>query len=380
MVISDEEVTTSLSELIQSLEQNTTPAVLHLATSVQKELLSAQKRREMNQLYTSIKKLVKEPLVLQLAEKTVELDLNRDKDFMSIQDGVASLNETKLQEWVESFAEEHFRAPETVKIVGKEEVRAGVNRAVLEGQFVEGRRIKAEEIFSQIKEALEKDERTIVVKSYEIPVKVYSELEQQDYELLSVGYSEFSTGNAPNRVHNVKTGLDRVNGLLVDPGKNISFNKSVGNIDSEFRTGYGIFGSAALPVLGGGICQASTTFYRALLNLGVPITQRQNHSWDLSYYQAGGYGLDATIFPEVGLDVKAVNDLPSQLLFYSYIRPETEEAFVLIYGKGDGRKVTLTPEKEYVPFKGPKTLKWKQTIELPNGEIREEEIVSRYRA
>ena len=153
-----------------------------------------------------------------------------------------------------------------------------------------------------------------------------------------------------------------------------------GIIGGDFRMGWGIFGTVAKPVLGGGICQVSTTFYRSLLNLGVPVTQRQNHSWDLNYYQKGGYGLDATIYPSAGLDVKGNNDLESHLFFYSYTRPDTEEAFILVYGKADGRKVVLEPEEEYIPWKGAKTLKWTQEIEFTDGTSKLNNIVSRYRS
>ena len=249
-----------------------------------------------------------------------------------------------------------------------------------EGEFVEGARLNVEESLQKVQEALEKGEERTRLRLYEIPVKVFSELDNKPYQLLSVGYSEYSKGNAPNRVHNIETGLSRINKTLIEPGQEISFNKSNGPIDNDFRIGYAIMGNSAAPSLGGGICQVSTTFYRGLLNLGVPILQRQNHSWDLSYYQAGGYGLDATIFPAVGLDVKATNDFDSSLFLYAYDRPDTQEAFVLIYGVGDGRQVTLEPEEEYVPWRGAKTLKWTRTIEFPDGTSREHEIVSRYRS
>jgi len=367
-----------LERLIASLQQDR-GAVLHLNTREVSELTEEARNRFESQSL-ALEALVREPLQLHIGNNIVELDLNKDRSFIDFSEGTASLNVKALKSWIDQFIAEHSLPASQVKIVGKEEIRAGVFKAVIDGEFKEGVRINADELFEQITAAFAGGGRIMKVKTYEIPVKVYSELEKTDYQLLSVGYSEYSTGNDANRVHNVKTGLERINGLLVDPGQNISFNRTVGTIDGAFKMGYGIFGSAALPVLGGGICQASTTFYRALLNLGIPITQRQNHSWDLSYYQSGGYGLDATIYPEKGLDVKAINDLPGQLLFYSYIRPETEEAFTLIYGKGDGRKVTLTPEKEYIPFKGAKTLRWKQTVEMTNGEVREYEIVSRYRA
>ncbi|MDZ4216951.1 MAG: hypothetical protein U1C97_01365, partial [Candidatus Gracilibacteria bacterium] len=87
----------------------------------------------------------------------------------------------------------------------------------------------------------------------------------------------------------------------------------------------------------------------------------------------------ATVYPAEGLDVKAINDYGSHLFFYSYTRPETEEAFVLVYGKKDGRKVNLFPDEEYIPKNGAKTIWWTQTIEYPDGEVKENRIESRYR-
>lgn len=371
----------SWQKLVADLQAGDTQPTLRLSTKrIKPEIDVLMEQERLAKIQAQIEALAANPLELRLGSETLFLDLKSREDFLQIDEEVVSVNVDALREWSQEFAEQHSRPTNIVSIVGKEEERPGVFRAVTEGEFKEGRRISAEEITQQVLEALAKSETSVMVKSYEVPVKVYSELEQTEYQLLSVGYSEYSKGNAANRVHNIRTGLGRLHGLIIDRNQEISFNKSIGRIDNDFRIGWGIFGTTALPVLGGGICQVSTTFYRALLNLGVPITMRQNHSWDLNYYQAGGYGLDATIFPEKGLDVKGLNDIDSQLFIYSYDRPETQEAFVLIYGKGDGRKVTLEPHEDYVPFKGGKTLKWKQVIEMPDGQIREHEIVSRYRA
>lgn len=371
----------SWQKLIADLQAGDKQPTLRLSTRrVQPEMNALMKQEQLAKVQQQIGELTKQPLELRLGSEVLFLDLNSREDFLRIDEGIVSVDQDALKEWAEEFAEQYSRPTNVVSIIGKEEERPGVFRAITQGEFQEGTRIKAEEVAQQVLNALSQKEKSIAVKTYEIPVKVYSELEGVEYQLLSVGYSEYSKGNAPNRVHNIKTGLGRLNGLMIDRGQEISFNKSVGRIDNDFRMGWGIFGTTALPVLGGGICQVSTTFYRALLNLGVPITMRQNHSWDLNYYQAGGYGLDATVFPEKGLDVKGINDIDSQLFIYSYDRPETEEAFVLIYGKGDGRKVSLEPHEDYVPFKGGKTLKWKQVIEMPDGQLRENEIVSRYRA
>ena len=53
-----------------------------------------------------------------------------------------------------------------------------------------------------------------------------------------------------------------------------------------------------LPPCGGGLCQVSSTFYRAALWGGFEIVDRKPHSYAVSYYaQVGGWGLDATVYP-----------------------------------------------------------------------------------
>jgi len=353
---------------------------LDFKTTTVKDTGDEPAQARSQELADSLHALVSTSLTLHIGADTKTLDLNSDEDFVILGNSSAEPNNEKILAWVKDLEREYYRASSTITITGKEEIRKGVNKAVTSGEFKEGSHIIVEELYPQILEMLKTDQRDLTVKLHEIPVKVVSDLDNSSYEILATGYSEYSTGSAMNRVHNIETGLGRLNGILIDPGQAISFNKMVGDVDGDFRMGWGIFGKVALPTLGGGLCQVSTTMYRALLALGIPITMRAPHSWDLSYYQKGGYGLDATVFPEKGVDVKAVNDYDSSLFFYTYTRPETKEAFILVYGKGDGRKVSLNPEEEYTPRHGSKTLKWKQLIEMPNGETKENEIVTHYRA
>jgi vancomycin resistance protein YoaR len=385
----------ALGRLSMALQRGATPQKVSLQTRSVLPVVSGEEADEYQAQYEKIQAYVSQPIVLHLRDEIFRFDLNSEEDFILIEDGEVLINREKLILALDSIRESFYRETNTIRITGKEEVRYNAFQALTEGEFVEGRRVNAYELADQIIAELVKekvpeeelDEETdeslsemhVYGQVYEIPLKVYSEIDEMEYDLISVGYSEYSHGNAMNRVHNIQTGLDRINGTIIAPGEKISFNRMNGPINSEFRTGYAIFGSTSKPSLGGGICQVSTTFYRSLLNAGTPITMRQNHSWDLSYYRAGGYGLDATIFPSVGLDVKGVNDYGSHLFFYSYTRPETEEAFVLMYGKADGRSVILEPEEEYEAFYGAKTLKWTQTIEKADGEVIMNDIVSRYR-
>lgn len=337
-----------------------------------------EERTTLEKKYQTMREMLNPPVQFKVSGVLHQLDLNQEEDFILIKDEL-EINMEKVLEWLKRLEDLYFEDSGTVTITDRTEIRKGVYKAVTEGDFAFGKKLDGEELYQQFLEALKKPDRMITTVFHDVPFHVYSNLENTAYDLLSTGYSDYSTGNHADRVHNFSTVLKRVSGILIDRGEPISLISAIGKIDDEFVEGLGIFGSVAQPVLGGGICQAATTYFRALLNLGVPILQRKNHSWDLSYYRKGGYGLDATVFPAQKLDVKGVNDLDSQLYFYSYVDAKTTSAYVLVYGKSDGRKITLIPGQDFKPYPGPKTLKWKQIVELPTGEVREYDIISTYK-
>lgn len=156
--------------------------------------------------------------------------------------------------------------------------------------------------------------------------------------LLAKGKSDFA-GSPPSRVHNIKTGALKFNGQLIPPGKVFSFNESLGEVNE--KTGYlpelVIKNKRTIPEYGGGLCQVSTTLFRAALNAGLPIIERKNHSFPVRYYDP--QGLDATIYPGV-VDLKFKNDTDEYILIQTQIE-ETKLIFE-IYGKDDGRKITVT--------------------------------------
>jgi vancomycin resistance protein YoaR len=168
-------------------------------------------------------------------------------------------------------------------------------------------------------------------------------------ELVSVGTSDFS-GSAPYRIHNVGAGMNILNGILLAPGEEFSFNQNIGSIDEKngFVQGYAIIQNRTQLEFGGGICQDSTTMFRAAFWAGLPITERWGHSFYISWYDKyglGGYGngmgMDATIFTG-GPDLKFVNDTGHWLLIQSWSNPKTGVAQVEFYGTKTDRQVLLS--------------------------------------
>ena len=98
------------------------------------------------------------------------------------------------------------------------------------------------------------------------------------------------------------------------------------------------------PEFGGGICQVSTTVFRAAIYSGLKITERHNHAYPVSYYKP--YGMDATIYiPKP--DLKFTNNTPGAIFVQSTI--EGNDLIFDFFGSKDGRTVTVD---------GPHTLAW----------------------
>ena len=168
-------------------------------------------------------------------------------------------------------------------------------------------------------------------------------------ELVAVGKSDF-TGSAAYRIHNIGTGMQILNGILIAPGEEFSFNENIGSIDARngFVEGYAIIQNRTQLEFGGGICQDSTTLFRAAFWAGLPITERWGHSFYINWYDkyglgpyGNGPGLDATIFTG-GPDLKFVNDTGHWLLLQAWSDPRSGVAQIELYGTKLDRRVEIT--------------------------------------
>lgn len=193
-------------------------------------------------------------------------------------------------------------------------------------------------------------------------------------ELVAVGESNFK-GSPRNRRVNIRVGADKFQGLIIAPGEEFSFNKVLGDVDAEhgFLPELVIKKTGTVPEFGGGLCQVSSTAFRAAMNAGLPITARRNHSYAVQYYAP--QGTDATIYPGVQ-DFKFKNDLSSHLLIRTRI--EGDKLFYDFYGTKDDRKVTFDGPYQYdKKTSGAMKATWTRWVEQ-NGEKKEQVFNSVY--
>jgi len=162
-------------------------------------------------------------------------------------------------------------------------------------------------------------------------------------ELVAVGESNFK-GSPRNRIHNITVGAEKFNGLVIDQGQEFSFNEYLGDVDAEhgFLPELVIKKTGVTPEFGGGLCQVSSTTFRAAMNAGLPITARRNHSFAVQYYAP--QGTDATIYPGVQ-DLKFVNNLHSAILIRTRI--DGTKLYFEFYGTKDDRVVTFDGPVQY---------------------------------
>ncbi len=191
-------------------------------------------------------------------------------------------------------------------------------------------------------------------------------------ELIGEGYSEFE-GSIPGRIHNVALAASRVNGILIKPGATFSFDDAVGDITAAtgYESAYIIKDGHTVLGDGGGVCQVSTTLFRAALNAGLPIVERHAHDYRVHYYEEGGFpaGLDATVYSP-SVDLKFKNDTPNYILIQAKTDTENLTLTFDLYGTSDGRKSIISNTKLWDVAPPPPDL-YQDDPTIPKGTIKQ---------
>ncbi|MGE5587837.1 MAG: VanW family protein [Clostridia bacterium] len=116
-----------------------------------------------------------------------------------------------------------------------------------------------------------------------------------------------------SRNHNVALAAAAVDGVVLQPGEEFSFDRVVGPrlAEAGYREARVISGGKSVPGIGGGVCQVSTTLYNVALLAGLEIVERHPHSRPVDYAPPG---LDATV-AEGQYDLRFRNTLGVPLTF-----------------------------------------------------------------
>jgi vancomycin resistance protein YoaR len=257
-------------------------------------------------------------------------------------DGNATLNLDNLQQRMDDIARAVLKPAKNVTLGWDSGVQ------VLEDDE-DGLGVDMEAFKAKLMETARSTERTV-----ELPVEVLKAGARKDNvdELgleahIAYGSSSFA-GSSETRYLNVLAACNNVSYKLVGPGELFSFNDQMGpiSLDNGFVEGSIIQGDWTASDLGGGVCQVSTTVFRAALNAGFKFTEWYAHGWRLPFYEADGSppGKDAAIYQpnnadEYEKDLVFENPLDSWLLLMMVVDGGT--AYAHLYGKPNGWTVEV---------------------------------------
>lgn len=183
------------------------------------------------------------------------------------------------------------------------------------------------------------DRAHITLVSENVPAKISAETLSTlgISELIGTATTDFR-GSPKNRIYNIERAVQEFDGIVIEPDAVFSFVDYLGEVDGEhgYLPELVIKNNKTEPEFGGGICQVSTTVFRAALQSGLKITERRNHAYAVQYYKP--YGLDATIYiPKP--DLKFQNNTPGAILLVPEITG-TRLTFSM-FGTRDGRTAVI---------------------------------------
>ena len=160
------------------------------------------------------------------------------------------------------------------------------------------------------------EEKTIEIALKDTEPKIKTE----DLKKITGKISDYSSSYAntgDGRVKNMQIAAETVSGTIVMPGEEFSYNELIGDTtpDKGYEKANTYVGDEIVPDYGGGICQVSTTLYRAVMRANIRSTERMNHSMIVSYSEPG---LDATVANGY-IDYKFVNTYDFPIYIQGYV-------------------------------------------------------------
>ena len=257
------------------------------------------------------------------ADETVEEAFNYGKDNKMLEkkkiiengvdykvDTVLSYDEEKVKEFSNSVNDQ-------VK-VNAVDAKISVNGSnVSITPEVIGKHIDIDDLCNKIKESIDPEKvETVTIDLQDYSPRITSADLNKITGVMSSYSSTFGTSDT-GRVENLRIATGYINGTLLMPGDEFSYNNTIGPTTPErgYKEANTYVGSKIVPGYGGGVCQVSSTLYRAVIQANIRSTERRNHSMTVGYAKPG---LDATVAAGY-IDYKFVNTYDFPIYIQGYL-------------------------------------------------------------
>lgn len=334
------------------------------------EINPALDNNQISKFRTLAETLSNKSIVFNLEDQKITSEAN---DILKLIDYQGQIKDSELSSFVNTFSQNHNRIPQNSVFIydqGKVEEfipsKSGVKI---------NNKILSETLSSEITKLIDSPLDSIEIEvDYE---KISPEITNDQVnnlginELIGKGSSNFR-GSISSRIHNIGVASNVFNGTLVKPDEILSFNNILGDVSEStgYQKAYVIKDGQTVLGDGGGVCQVSTTLFRAALNAGLPIIERRAHAYRVTYYEQGyPPGLDATVYAPT-TDLKIKNDTPGHLLIQTVYDPASAKLDFEIYGTNDGRISAITDPVITSTTPPPEDL-YIDDPTLPQGEIKQ---------
>ncbi len=279
------------------------------------------------------------------------------------------LDQEKLEAFVEGLAGQIERSPQNARFDFDE--TAGVLTPTFNSQ--EGRALDITETMRLINAHVTTTDREITLPILAVRPQVADDDGPSlgIVELVSEGVTHFK-GSSAGRIQNIQVSASKFHGLVIPPGQTFSFNEHLGDVSAEagYEESLIIFGDRTRVGIGGGVCQVSTTAFRAAFWGAFPILERSAHGFRVSWYEPP-VGLDATIYSP-WVDLKFLNDTSYYLLIETEADAQTGTLTFRFYSTKVGRTVEMEGpvEDNVIPHEPPV---YEDDPTLPNGTTKQVE-------
>lgn len=223
---------------------------------------------------------------------------------------------------------------------------SGYNKETGKFEFSEGTKglvIDQDKLAQAMVDAIDKKEFDAVLTAETKEVAADSSV-QDKYKTMST-YTTTTTSNS-NRNENIRLAVAALNGTIVKPGQEFSFNNTTGARTEEkgYKPATAYLNGEVVQEPGGGVCQVSSTLYNAVVFAGLKSTERHAHSYEPSYVTPGE---DAAV-SYGGPDFKFVNNSEYPLAIKASFSASDRKLSIALYGVPilkEGVKIRMSSEK-----------------------------------
>lgn len=234
---------------------------------------------------------------------------------------------------------------------------------------VTGYELDTDDLYAQITQAVANGNVNANIEAKIIEVAPEHTVEYMKEHFGRISYAQTKTTSNSNRNRNIQLATAEFNGMRVEPGETVSFNKTTGERTEAkgYRAAGAYSGGFLVQEPGGGVCQVSTTLYNAVAKADLEVLERSPHSRVSDYVPIG---LDAAVnWPSQDFKFKNTSDYP----IFIVAEFADQKLTFKIYGKqlDDGVYIKLKSEKTET-IAAPEGVEAKPDSSLPVGQTRDD--------